>query len=121
MKLASITNRKQSDSRLSKTLKAKFGEDSILVMGNWGHKAHRIQSPRPFRRAENTIVECYGLLRCTNRQCLQSFPQLWNRDLTAVLNFRRMMDQYGQALGRPSRFATSTLKRTVSEDYVSSI
>ncbi|KAG1172611.1 hypothetical protein G6F70_006344 [Rhizopus microsporus] len=98
MKLASITNRKQSDSRLSKTLKAKFGEDSILVM-----------------------VECYGLLRCTNRQCLQSFPQLWNRDLTAVLNFRRMMDQYGQALGRPSRFATSTLKRTVSEDYVSSI
>ncbi|KAL4210784.1 hypothetical protein AB4K20DRAFT_1557149 [Rhizopus microsporus] len=36
IKLSSNMNRKQSYSQLGKTLKAKFGEDSILVMGSWG-------------------------------------------------------------------------------------
>lgn len=34
LKFSSITNRKQSDSRLAKTLKVKFGKDSILVINN---------------------------------------------------------------------------------------
>ncbi|CEG78856.1 hypothetical protein RMATCC62417_13396 [Rhizopus microsporus] len=42
MKLSSIINKKQSGSRLDKTLKAKPGEDSILVMGNWGGKTHKV-------------------------------------------------------------------------------
>ena len=57
MKLASITNRKQSDSRLSKTLKAKFGEDSILVMGNWGHKAHRVTWTNSWQRHVPNVEE----------------------------------------------------------------
>ncbi|CEG76469.1 hypothetical protein RMATCC62417_11365 [Rhizopus microsporus] len=166
MKLSFIINRKQSDSRLGKTLKTKFGEDSILVMDNWGTKHTKFHEPirgkgmrrmlkkeglqvylidefktssicptckdgqleaflkiqnlRPFRRAKNPVIECHRLLRCTNRQCLQPFPRLWNRDLAAVLNFRHIMDQHRQALGWPSRFAISTLKRTVSEDYAPS-
>ncbi|KAI7900926.1 uncharacterized protein BX663DRAFT_537301 [Cokeromyces recurvatus] len=35
IKLSSNINRKQSDARLAKTLKQKFGDDCVLVLGNW--------------------------------------------------------------------------------------
>ncbi|KAI7898396.1 uncharacterized protein BX663DRAFT_490098 [Cokeromyces recurvatus] len=44
-------------------------------------------------------VKCYGLLRCKNRNCplanleqVMEIPRkLWNRDMAAVLNFRRIL------------------------------
>ncbi|CEG77273.1 hypothetical protein RMATCC62417_12057 [Rhizopus microsporus] len=157
MKLSSIINKKQSDTRLAKTLREKFGKDSVLVIGDWSvvnikfHelirgkgirrmlKKHgfpvylideyktsslcpkckygklqtflKVPNPRPFSRAKNPVVECHGLLRCTNQKCLEPC-RLWNRDLVAVLNFEGIMISHRQALGRPSRFKRQTLKRS---------
>jgi hypothetical protein len=45
MKLSSIINRKQSDSRLSINLRKKFGNDAILVLGDWSSGNAKFHEP----------------------------------------------------------------------------
>ncbi|KAI7899308.1 uncharacterized protein BX663DRAFT_522149 [Cokeromyces recurvatus] len=157
MKLSSIINKQQSDSRLAAKLREKFGKDSELVVGDWSAANSKFHEPirgkdmrrmlkkhsflvylideystssfclncndgklgkllqilksRPFRRTTRPKVICHELLRCTNKKCLESNRQWWNRDLVAVLNFRDVMNSHRQALGRPSRFSRHILKR----------
>ncbi|KAI7899012.1 uncharacterized protein BX663DRAFT_546004 [Cokeromyces recurvatus] len=59
-----------------------------------------VANPRPHKRAAKMpTVKCHGLLRCKNRNCLlanleqvKEIPRkLWNRDMAAVLNFRKIL------------------------------
>ncbi|KAI7905688.1 uncharacterized protein BX663DRAFT_429779 [Cokeromyces recurvatus] len=45
IKLSSYINRKQLDARLPKTLKQKFGEDCVLVLGNWSASNTKYHEP----------------------------------------------------------------------------
>ncbi|ORE04844.1 hypothetical protein BCV72DRAFT_257089 [Rhizopus microsporus var. microsporus] len=45
MKLSSVINKKQSDTRLAKTLQEKFGKDSVLVMGSWSAANTKFHEP----------------------------------------------------------------------------
>jgi hypothetical protein len=45
----------------------------------------KVRDPRPFQRGRRPEVLCHGLLKC------DSCPQMWNRDLLAVLNFRTVV------------------------------
>ncbi|KAJ2478670.1 hypothetical protein IWW56_003587 [Coemansia sp. RSA 2131] len=78
-----------------------------------------VPNPRPFRRTSRPMVKCHGLLGCTSQTCMEFFDtyeggylgqkkdesedesegekkgsvkrKLWNRDLAAVLNFRKIL------------------------------
>ncbi|CEG79453.1 hypothetical protein RMATCC62417_13918 [Rhizopus microsporus] len=61
MKLPSIINKKQSDTRLAKTLREKFGEVSVLVMGDWSAANTKFHEPirgKGIRR----MLKKYGFL-----------------------------------------------------------
>ncbi|KAI7899206.1 uncharacterized protein BX663DRAFT_532908 [Cokeromyces recurvatus] len=164
IKLPSYINRKQSDARLAKTLKRKFGEDCVLVFGNWSASNTKYHEPirgvgmrrmlkkeglqlylfdeyktssfcpkckngklkkfpyvknlRPYIRGKHPVVECHGLLRCTNQKCLVP-SRLWNRDLATVLNFRDIVLSHRQVLGRLSRFKRETSKRASTSTAIS--
>ncbi|PHZ12824.1 uncharacterized protein RHIMIDRAFT_283552 [Rhizopus microsporus ATCC 52813] len=45
MKLQSTINRQQSEKRLANALKAKFGEDAVLVLGNWSASHVKFHEP----------------------------------------------------------------------------
>ncbi|CEJ02539.1 hypothetical protein RMCBS344292_16540 [Rhizopus microsporus] len=48
------------------------------------------RNPRPYKRKTRPTVLRHGLQRYTNSGCLEQLkPRLWNRDLAAVLNFKR--------------------------------
>jgi hypothetical protein len=50
-----------------------------------------------------------GLLECTNEDCVAECngrSKKWNRDLLAVLNFRRIWDAYMGGNDRPERFTS---------------
>jgi hypothetical protein len=92
MKLSSFINRQQSDKRLAKNIRNKFGDDTVIVIGvrrmfsKEGFKVYLldefktsslcpscengeletfkvVQNPRPFRREKHPTVERHGLLR----------------------------------------------------------
>ncbi|KAJ1991864.1 hypothetical protein GGI26_003757 [Coemansia sp. RSA 1358] len=139
-------------------LQTKFGQDTVLVMGNRsapmsqyhepirnkGMRAmlrkhgfqmylldenrtpktcpvccdgelyvQKVQNPRPFRRATDATDFCHGLLRCSNKKCLESVasdssasaprPHYWNRDLAAVLNFRHILTNLRENSEIPER------------------
>ncbi|KAG1146151.1 hypothetical protein G6F37_005445 [Rhizopus arrhizus] len=52
MKLSSLTNQQQLDKRLVKKLREKFGDDAILIVGNWSAG----NNPRPYQREKYPIV-----------------------------------------------------------------
>ncbi|KAJ1850785.1 hypothetical protein LPJ57_008017, partial [Coemansia sp. RSA 486] len=67
-------------------------------------------------------VRCHSLLRCTNRDCLKTTPgyedtqrrRLWNRDMAAVLNFRKILMAHRMGNERPEH-----LQRPKSKDKAS--
>ncbi|KAJ2481728.1 hypothetical protein IWW56_001537 [Coemansia sp. RSA 2131] len=97
-----------------------------------------VPNPRPFRRTSRPIVKCHGLLGCTSQTCMEFFDtyeggylgqkkdesegekkgnvkrKLWNRDLAAVLNFRRILFSLRETGTVPLRFQrkTKTCKTT---------
>jgi hypothetical protein len=158
LRWSAYMNQKEADSRLASNLRNKFGEDAILVLGNWscgnakyhepirgigmrrmlkhqgfqvllldefGTSKHcpechqksletfkRVPNPRPYRRQTYPTVTCNGLLRCTNRNCLESVAgddkrRLFNRDLAAVLNFGQILLSLRAGNGIPLRFRRS--------------
>ncbi|GAA5800581.1 hypothetical protein HPULCUR_006017 [Helicostylum pulchrum] len=166
MKLSSIINMKQSEQRLAKKLRQKFGQDSVIIIGNWtatnvkyheptkgvgirnmlrkGFKVYlldefktsslcssckdgtnlekfkEVKTPRPFRRTKNPTVICYGLLRCTNEDCLQDSKEslvhrrFYNRDMAATLNFRHILFSLRENGIRPERFLRKTNSQSLS-------
>ncbi|KAJ2499739.1 hypothetical protein GGH96_003250 [Coemansia sp. RSA 1972] len=77
---------------------------------------HKIKNPRPWMRTNRPMVKCHGLLGCQSQTCMEFFDtygdersylgkeedkkkgeegrvkwRLWNRDLAAVLNFRKIL------------------------------
>ncbi|KAI9328982.1 hypothetical protein BD770DRAFT_423065 [Pilaira anomala] len=71
----------------------------------------KCKNPRPYQRSKNPIVNCHGLLRCTNQKCLESVSnnngnnfRVWNRDLAAVLNFATIVKQLRKTMTRPDVF-----------------
>ncbi|KAG1448385.1 hypothetical protein G6F56_008957 [Rhizopus delemar] len=70
MKLSLFINRQQSDKRLCRSIRGKFGDDTTIVIGQL-EKFKEVNNPRPFRRNTRPKVTCHGLLRCTNQQCLK--------------------------------------------------
>ncbi|KAI9502950.1 hypothetical protein BX070DRAFT_192307 [Coemansia spiralis] len=159
LRLSVYINQQQADAWLAKNLQTKFGQDTVLVMGNRsapmsqyhepirnkGMRAmlrkhgfqmylldenrtpktcpvccdgelyvQKVQNPRPFRRATDATDFCHGLLRCSNKKCLESVasdssasaprPHYWNRDLAAVLNFRHILTNLRENSEIPERF-----------------
>ncbi|KAL4213416.1 hypothetical protein AB4K20DRAFT_1819555 [Rhizopus microsporus] len=96
VRLSTYFNKQCAEQKLIQDLRAKFGEDAMLVMGNWSapharyhepiheyktsrccptchneslHTFRRVPNPRPYRRERYPTVICHGLLRCTNPCC----------------------------------------------------
>jgi hypothetical protein len=66
-------------------------------------RCKRRQSPRPWRR-KGPLVWVHGLLQCNSNGCMVACggkPKMWNRDLLAVSNFRRIFNAYMNGDGRP--------------------
>ncbi|CEG81979.1 hypothetical protein RMATCC62417_16113 [Rhizopus microsporus] len=63
-------------------------------------KSKIIDNPRPYRRKDMSKVKCNGLLRCKDH----SPNKLWNRDLAAVCNFRKILMSLRETGERPSCF-----------------
>ncbi|KAG1466854.1 hypothetical protein G6F46_002871 [Rhizopus delemar] len=68
MKLLSFINQQQADKRLVKKLKEKFGNNAILIFGNWSAG----NNPRLYQREKHSIADRHSLLRCKNQQCLKA-------------------------------------------------
>ncbi|RCH84335.1 hypothetical protein CU098_013730, partial [Rhizopus stolonifer] len=64
-------------------------------------KFKTIKNPRPHKRAKNPTVKCHGLTRCGNVKCSKNEYKLWNRDLAAVLNFRKILMSLRETGKRP--------------------
>ncbi|RCH99918.1 hypothetical protein CU097_014140 [Rhizopus azygosporus] len=153
MKFSSKVFYDQDDLALVKKLKQKFGQDSILIVGNWSapnvkyqepirnkgllkmlqknafkvylidefrtssfcpvcekslEKFKTIRNPRPHKREKMPTVLCHGLLRCENLRCLNEHNdkrRLWNRDLVATLNFRKILTSLRNNGKRPVLFS----------------
>ncbi|KAJ2604984.1 hypothetical protein H4R99_001457 [Coemansia sp. RSA 1722] len=77
---------------------------------------------QPKQHKYREYVLCHGLLRCTNKDCLKTTPgyedtqhrRLWNRDMAAVLNFRKILMAHRMGKERPKH-----LRRPQSKDKAS--
>lgn len=145
MKFSSKIYYDQNDQELVKKIKNKFGQESVIILGNWSAPHVKFQeptknkgfikllkkngfevylmdefrtsshcpncestlknfktvvNPRPYQRRSKPSVKCHGLLRCTNAACYQEEVttsikhRLWNRDLAAVMNFKKILYYY---------------------------
>ena len=68
------------------------------------HSFRNRKSRRPWRR-HLPPQRVHGLLECTSEQCMaecRGSTRKWNRDLLAVLNFRRIWNGYIHGYGRPA-------------------
>ncbi|KAG1435235.1 hypothetical protein G6F56_014041 [Rhizopus delemar] len=68
-----------------------------------------VKNPRPYRRKENPTVMCHGLLRCSNKSCIQdqagkSTQRVWNCDQAAVMNFLKILRSLRDTKKRPGLF-----------------
>ncbi|KAJ2225272.1 hypothetical protein IWW45_007925 [Coemansia sp. RSA 485] len=80
------------------------------------------KKPQPKKHKCREYVRCHGLLRCTNKNCLKTTPdyedtqrrRLWNRDMAAVLNFRKILMAHRMGKERPEH-----LQRPQSKDKAS--
>ncbi|KAI9319113.1 hypothetical protein BX666DRAFT_2025443 [Dichotomocladium elegans] len=82
-----------------------------------------VPNPRPYRRPDNPLTICHGLLRCTNQNCTAGMaegvrqPRLWNRDLVATLNMHHILRglredaQRETTTGKARKVTTCTLWR----------
>ncbi|KAJ2258857.1 hypothetical protein GGI13_000343 [Coemansia sp. RSA 455] len=82
-----------------------------------------IRNPRPYRRLRNPRVLCHGLLQCqicryerTNGDNETiSEPCVFNRDMAAVLNFRRIVKYYIEHGDVPEVFWRNERRRAAAE------
>ncbi|KAJ2571253.1 hypothetical protein IW140_001707 [Coemansia sp. RSA 1813] len=76
----------------------------------------KVPNPCPYQRKKRKEVLCHGLLKCTNELCmgpvevdsvLTPRSRMYNRDLTAVLNFRHNFHGLRDHGETPERFCRS--------------
>ncbi|KAJ2502293.1 hypothetical protein GGH96_001228 [Coemansia sp. RSA 1972] len=106
---------------------------------------HNVKNPRPWMRSKYPMVKCHGLLGCPSQTCMEFFDtygdergylgkqedesedekkggkdnvnwRLWNQDLAAVLNFKKILFSLQETGTVPSCFQrkrkTTTRKTT---------
>ncbi|KAI8370646.1 uncharacterized protein BYT42DRAFT_583171 [Radiomyces spectabilis] len=87
---------------------------AVLTAAIRWKKFKKVPNPRPYRRTKQPEVLCHGL--CINQKCKHDHGyKLWNRDLTAILNFRKILFGHRENNERPTLF-----KRKRSEAEASS-
>ncbi|KAI9362610.1 hypothetical protein BD770DRAFT_359362 [Pilaira anomala] len=85
-------------------------------------------NPRPYRRSANPKVTSHRLLRCINQNCLEKQAltekdqenvkyRLWNRDLAAVLNFRKIVISLRTTSQKPAIFLRSQKDSIKRKNY----
>ncbi|KAJ2865220.1 hypothetical protein GGH94_002361 [Coemansia aciculifera] len=150
LRLNAFINQQQADERLKLNMTLKYGDDLVMVCGNWSApmaKFHapirgrgwrkkfkkfgfrtflfdkpecngeletfkRVKNPRPYQRQREPRVVCHGLLQCKICKYEQpsgdsetiSKPRVFNRDMAAVLNFRRIIQYYIEHADIPEVF-----------------
>ncbi|CEI98554.1 hypothetical protein RMCBS344292_12661 [Rhizopus microsporus] len=74
-------------------------------------------NPRPYRRVDMPTVKCHRLLRCKNPKYSlnESKRKLWNRDLAAALNFRKVLISLRETSKRPEIFTRKQVPKPVSK------
>jgi hypothetical protein len=71
-------------------------------------------NPRPWQRRLRAETFVHGLLECQSTQCkseCDGHGKKWNRDLTALCNFRWIWDAYLNGRERPNDLKVATSKR----------
>ncbi|KAI8388266.1 uncharacterized protein BYT42DRAFT_611336 [Radiomyces spectabilis] len=82
-------------------------------------KFKKVPNPRPYRRTKQPEVLCHGLLRCTNQKCKHDHGyKLWNRDLAAVLNFRKILFGHRENNERPTLFKRKRAEAEASSSKI---
>ncbi|KAJ2503665.1 hypothetical protein GGH96_000005 [Coemansia sp. RSA 1972] len=94
---------------------------------------HNVKNPRLWMRSKYPMVKCHGLLGCQSQTCMEFFDTygdergylgkkegekkgsvnwwLWNRDLAAVLNFKKILFSLQETGTVPSCFQRKTTAR----------
>ncbi|KAJ2503219.1 hypothetical protein GGH96_000468 [Coemansia sp. RSA 1972] len=103
---------------------------------------HNVKNPRPWMRTNRPMVKCHGLLGCQSQTCMEFFDtygdkrgylgkkeddkegkkqggvnwRLWNRDLAAVLNFKKILFSLRETGTVPTCFQrkTTTTRKTTA-------
>ncbi|KAJ1782751.1 hypothetical protein LPJ59_006732 [Coemansia sp. RSA 2399] len=95
-------------------------------------KFHKVPNPRPFRARRRPEVLCNGLLRCVSKECIAWATQnsgrkarepewvadgrYWNRDMVAVLNFRRIVHSLIATRSIPKPFRRTGRRTPATND-----
>ncbi|KAJ1785968.1 hypothetical protein LPJ59_006027, partial [Coemansia sp. RSA 2399] len=95
-------------------------------------KFHKVPNLRPFRARRRPEVLCNGLLRCVSKECITWATQnsgrkarepewvadgrYWNRDMVAVLNFRRIVHSLIATRSIPKPFRRTGRRTPATND-----
>ncbi|KAG2192045.1 hypothetical protein INT47_006692 [Mucor saturninus] len=82
-------------------------------------KFKTIVNPRPYQRRKMPTITCHGLLRCKNIACYRKMEdtsgivarRMWNRDLAATLNFKKILNHLRETGKRPALFGREKTER----------
>ncbi|KAG2191956.1 hypothetical protein INT47_004739 [Mucor saturninus] len=82
-------------------------------------KFKTIVNPRPYQRRKMSTITCHGLLRCKNIACYRKMEdtsgivarRMWNRDLAATLNFKKILNHLRETGKRPALFSREKTER----------
>ncbi|KAJ2833342.1 hypothetical protein FBU31_001923 [Coemansia sp. 'formosensis'] len=86
-------------------------------------KFKNIDNPRRYKAKKRSKVLCHGLLRCTNQECLRavekykdtSKSRLYNRNVAAVVNFKRIITSLLKTGDIPVQFKRSTPRKSAAK------
>lgn len=71
----------------------------------------KVTNPRPYQRKKRPFVTCHGLLQCTAQACRvnnnSNKTRLWNRDIVATSNFKKIVHSLADTYTIPLVFQRS--------------
>jgi hypothetical protein len=68
------------------------------------------------RHYEVSNHNSYWAIKCTNSGCLEQLkPRLWNRDLAAVLNFKKILTSLREKRPRPELFTRTKTEESFTK------
>ncbi|KAI8640179.1 hypothetical protein BD408DRAFT_246665 [Parasitella parasitica] len=73
--------------------------------GKLDQKFKQSETLYPYQHHKMPTVKCHGLARCRSSMYSSNQNRLWNRDLAAVLNFRKTLTSLRQTGRRPTIFS----------------
>ncbi|PHZ16363.1 uncharacterized protein RHIMIDRAFT_265815 [Rhizopus microsporus ATCC 52813] len=101
IRLSAYFNKQRADQKLIQGLRAKFGEDTVFVMGNWSAPHARLLKKHRFQAF--LIDECINLY-CRLIMAAPDRCRLWNRDVAACLNYVHILRELRHNGMIPHRF-----------------